>query len=244
MRISRFRVAETLFTGQILELPAATAHYIVNVLRLAPGTTLHIFDGQGYEFEAMLESAGKRQAVVCLGKPVEPAPESPLAVHLALGLTRGERMDYAIQKATELGAASFTPILSERCEVRLKGERIDKRLEHWQQVAVSACEQSGRATVPSIHAPVPLDTFIRTASASLRLILDHRQAQALPATEQPIDAIVLTGPEGGFTECEISAAIDQGYQAVCLGGRVLRAETAPVAALSVLQWVWGDFRKG
>lgn len=244
MRTSRLYLPDASSEGLVLNLPKASAHYLSKVLRLDAGAELQVFDGKGNEFIAVLEEVSKKSVSARLVKSVETAAESPVSIHIGLGLTRGERMDYAIQKATELGANSFTPIFTERCEVKLKGDRLEKRLEHWQQIAISACEQCGRATLPSVNAPVPLIEFLKKAEAPLKLILDHRQTSSLSSSIAPSEVIVLTGPEGGFTEFEIDQASAAGFQTVKLGNRVLRAETAPIAALSVLQWIWGDFQKG
>ena len=166
--------------------------------------------------------------------------ESPLAIHLGQGLSRGERMDWAIQKATELGVTEITPIMSERCEVRLKDERADKRLAHWRQVAISACEQCGRSRVPVIHPPVLLSDWIKTTEADLKLVL-HPVSEPLASHAKPSRLAFLIGPEGGLTDNEIDLAQAAGYQPARLGPRVLRTETAPVVALAVAQQLWGDF---
>ena len=149
-------------------------------------------------------------------------------------------MDWAIQKATELGVNEITPIMSERCEVRLKDERADKRLAHWRQVAISACEQCGRSRVPVIHPPVVLNDWIKTTEADLKLVL-HPVAEPLVSHAKPSRLAFLIGPEGGLTDPEIEQAQAAGYQPARLGPRVLRTETAPVVALAVAQQLWGDF---
>ena len=166
--------------------------------------------------------------------------ESPLAIHLGQGLSRGERMDWAIQKATELGVSEITPIMSERCEVRLKDERAEKRLSHWRQVAISACEQCGRSRVPVIHPPVLLSDWIKTTEADLKLVL-HPVSEPLASHAKPGRLAFLIGPEGGLTDNEIEQAQASGFQPARLGPRVLRTETAPVVALAVAQQLWGDF---
>ncbi|WP_259697149.1 16S rRNA (uracil(1498)-N(3))-methyltransferase, partial [Pseudomonas chlororaphis] len=160
MRLSRFFIDAPLSLGEH-ELPEAQAHYIGRVLRMAEGDALQLFDGSGNEFRGTLLEVGKKRVVVRLDESFAGQVESPLQIHLGQGLSRGERMDWAIQKATELGVNEITPIFSERCEVRLKDERADKRLAHWRQVAVSACEQCGRSRVPVIHPPVLLADWIK-----------------------------------------------------------------------------------
>ncbi len=149
-------------------------------------------------------------------------------------------MDWAIQKATELGVNAITPIVSERCEVRLKDERADKRLAHWRQVAISACEQCGRSSLPTIHAPVTLAEWLKATDADLKLVL-HPVAEPLVSHAKPARLAFLIGPEGGLSELEVEQANAAGFQAARLGPRVLRTETAPVVALSVAQQLWGDF---
>jgi len=166
--------------------------------------------------------------------------ESPLRIHLGQGLSRGERMDWAIQKATELGVSEITPIVSERCEVRLKDERTDKRLAHWRQIAISACEQCGRSTLPVIHPPLLLAEWVKQTAAELKLVL-HPVAEPLTSHPKPGTLAFLIGPEGGLSDNEVAQAAQAGYLPARLGPRVLRTETAPVVALAVAQQLWGDF---
>lgn len=239
MRLSRFFIDAPLSLGR-LELPEAQAHYIGRVLRLAAGDAVQLFDGSGREFVGELVEVGKKSVQVELREQFAGLAESPLRIHLGQGLSRGERMDWAIQKATELGVAHITPIVSERCEVRLKDERADKRLTHWQQIAISACEQCGRSVLPSIHPPMLLGDWLARTEAELKLVL-HPFAEPLTSHARPASLAFLIGPEGGLSEAEVAAAQHAGYQAARLGPRVLRTETAPVAALSVAQQLWGDF---
>jgi 16S rRNA (uracil1498-N3)-methyltransferase len=239
MRLSRFFIDAPLSLGR-LELPEAQAHYIGRVLRLAAGDAVQLFDGSGREFVGELVEVGKKSVQVELREQFAGLAESPLRIHLGQGLSRGERMDWAIQKATELGVAHITPIVSERCEVRLKDERADKRLAHWQQIAISACEQCGRSVLPSIHPPMLLGDWLARTEAELKLVL-HPFAEPLTRHARPVSLAFLIGPEGGLSEAEVAAAQRASYQAARLGPRVLRTETAPVAALSVAQQLWGDF---
>jgi len=239
MRLSRFYIDAPLSLG-CHELPETQAHYIGRVLRLAPGAAVQLFDGSGREFTGELVAVGKKSVQVELREELAGLGESPLRIHLGQGLSRGERMDWAIQKATELGVAEITPILSERCEVRLKDERADKRLAHWRQVAISACEQCGRSVLPRIHPPLELTTWLQQTEAGLKLVL-HPVAEPLASHARPDTLAFLIGPEGGLAEAEVEGALRAGYQAARLGPRVLRTETAPVVALSVAQQLWGDF---
>ena len=201
MRLSRFFIDAPLSLGEH-ELPEAQAHYIGRVLRMAEGAALQVFDGSGTEFRGALVEVGKKRVRVQLNESFAGQEESPLRIHLGQGLSRGERMDWAIQKATELGVSEITPIFSERCEVRLKDERADKRLLHWRQVAISACEQCGRSQVPVIHPPVLLADWIKQARADLKLVL-HPVAQPLESHAKPASLAFLIGPEGGLTDAEV-----------------------------------------
>lgn len=238
MRLSRFFIDSPLSLGTH-SLPEAAAHYIGRVLRLQAGTAVQLFDGSGMEFRGELLDVGKKQVSVELKDEVPGMPESSLRIHLGQGLSRGERMDWAIQKATELGVAEITPIVSERCEVRLKDERADKRLAHWRQIAISACEQCGRSVIPQINPPQPLAEWL-PVEAALKLVL-HPVAEPLTSHQPPATLAFLIGPEGGMSDAEVEQATRAGFLPARLGPRVLRTETAPVVALSVAQQLWGDF---
>ena len=239
MRLSRFFIDAPLSLGQ-RELPEALAHYIGRVLRHTVGDAVQLFDGSGQEFLGELIEVGKKNVRVELREALAGQAESPLHIHLGQGLSRGERMDWAIQKATELGVNEITPIFSDRCEVRLKDERADKRLQHWRQVAISACEQCGRSTVPVIHPPLLLADWIKQTQAELKLVL-HPVAEPMVSHAKPATLAFLIGPEGGLNDNEVEQAQAAGYHAARLGPRVLRTETAPVVALAVAQQLWGDF---
>lgn len=241
MRVPRFFIDAPLALGEH-HLPDAQAHYIGRVLRLGSGAAVQLFDGSGNEFLGSLIEVAKKQVRVHVEHVSPGLAESPLSVHLGQGLSRGERMDWAIQKATELGATDITPIISERCEVRLNDERADKRLAHWRQVAISACEQCGRSVLPRIHSPQALGGWL-AVEADLRLVL-HPQAESLGAHARPRSLAVLIGPEGGLSEEEVDRAVSAGFARARLGPRVLRTETAPVVALSVAQHLWGDLADG
>ena len=239
MRLSRFFIDTPLSLGSHA-LPDAQAHYIGRVLRLSTGDALQLFDGSGMEYLGELIEVGKKQVRVELHEQLAGQPESSLRIHLGQGLSRGERMDWAIQKATELGAAEITPIISQRCEVRLKDERADKRLAHWRQIAISACEQSGRSRLPQIHPPQELGEWLTQVEAELKLVL-HPLASPMTSHAQPHSLAILIGPEGGLHETEVDQAKQHGFHSARLGPRVLRTETAPVVALAVAQQLWGDF---
>ena len=240
MRLSRFFIDAPLSLGQH-DLPEAQAHYIGRVLRHAVGDAVQLFDGSGHEYLGELIEVGKKSVRVELRESIAGLSESPLRIHLGQGLSRGERMDWAIQKATELGASEITPIVSARCEVRLKDERADKRMAHWRQVAISACEQCGRSVLPLIHAPLELDAWLQQTEAELKLVL-HPVAEPWVGHAPPRALAFLIGPEGGLSDAEVDQAKGAGFHPARLGPRVLRTETAPVVALSVAQQLWGDLQ--
>ena len=240
MRVSRFYLDAPLSQGEQL-LESDLAHYIGRVLRLAPGAAVQIFNGSGKEWPGEIVEVSKRAIRLTLAAPIDGMPESPLPIHLGQAMSRGERMDWAIQKAVELGVSQITPLSTERCEVRLQGERADKRQQHWQQIAISACEQCGRSTVPQVHPPMALADWLSRLEAELKLVLHHRTDQDLRSLPTPASLGLLIGPEGGLSSHEIGQAEAAGFHAARFGPRVLRTETAPVVALSIAQQLWGDF---
>ncbi|SDT15829.1 16S rRNA m(3)U-1498 methyltransferase [Halopseudomonas litoralis] len=240
MRVSRFYLDAPLSQGEQL-LDGDLAHYISRVLRLSAGAAVQIFNGSGQEWPGEVLEAGKREVRIELGAPMAGLTESPLRVHLGQAMSRGERMDWAIQKAVELGVAQITPLMTERCEVRLQGERAEKRLNHWQQIAISACEQCGRSVVPIINPPIALADWLSSLKVDLKLVLHHRTTQRLSSMTPPQTLGLLIGPEGGLSAAEIEQTEGAGFQAARFGPRVLRTETAPVVALSIAQQLWGDF---
>lgn len=240
MRISRLFTPLPLSPDHALELTEAAAHYLGKVLRVEPGDALVLFNGDGLEYPAIVEAVDKQRVHVRLGTGRARPTESGLHTVLALGISRGERMDYAIQKSSELGVSVIVPLFTEHCEVKLAGERIDKRQSHWQQIAISASEQSGRVTVPLIHVPQTLDTWLGSGPAGLLLVLDHEESGKLSGPKPEDGVSLLIGPEGGLSPAEIALAKSRGFTGIRLGNRVLRTETAPVAALSILQYLWGQ----
>lgn len=237
----RFYLPVPLAAGSEVALSDDVTHHLVRVLRSEVGTRFVLFNGGGGAFDAELVAAGKKNAVARLLAFRPDNHESPLVTHLGQVMSKGDRMDYAIQKATELGVSALTPLTSERCELRLRGEeRADKKLEHWRRVAISACEQCGRNVVPVIHEPQALTDWAQRVQADLKLVLAPAVQGALPR-EKVASAALLVGPEGGLSDTEIAAVQAQGFAPWQLGPRVLRTETAPVAALAVLQALLGDF---
>ncbi|SIN74017.1 16S rRNA m(3)U-1498 methyltransferase [Sulfurivirga caldicuralii] len=224
-----------------LPLPPEAAHYLTRVLRLKRDDTLEVFDGQGGVAHAKLIDTGKRSATVrIIALPEAPQTESPLTTCLAQGISRGERMDWTLQKASELGVSTIQPLFTERVEVKLKGDKLGKKLQHWQQVVISACEQSGRNLVPQVLPPLTLGEWLRQFRPGL--VLDPYAEQPFSAIRQPPEPLnILVGPEGGLTPEEVIQARDAGLTAVRLGPRILRTETAGCALLAAAQSRWGDF---
>ena len=227
-----------------VRLAPAAARHVARVLRLRSGAPVLLFDGRGGEYAARIAGVQGPEVRVRIESHAETERESPLRIVLGQALARGERMDFAIQKAVELGAAAIQPLATARCVVRLKGERETRRREHWQAVAAGACEQCGRNTVPAVHAPIELGEWLARGQGQAGLVLDPLGGEALTALPPPAGELrLLIGPEGGLTEDELAAARKAGFRAVRLGPRVLRAETAPVAAIAALQVLWGDLNR-
>lgn len=232
-----------MINGADIELEGDRARYLGRVLRLRTGDTISVFNGEGPEWSASIQAMSKTTVTLRVGEAFEAATESPLKVHLVQGVSRGERMDYVVQKATELGVKRITPVLTEYGMVKLDAARAARRREHWEHVAVSACEQSGRTRVPLIDAPLPLRNWFgsKPAEVDAELILTPGAPTSLANIASPTTKVcLLIGPEGGFSDTEYEDAAVAGFQAVSLGPRVLRTETAAAAALSVLQSRWGD----
>ena len=239
----RFHCPVKLTAGAEIELPAGAARH-VQVLRLQPGDGITLFgDGAGGEWSATVTHMGRSNVRVQATTHHAIEREAPRAIHLLAGITANERMDWLVEKATELGAASITPLLAERSVLKLKGERADKKIAHWQAVAVAACEQCGRNRVPLIHPASNLADWLATQPAyagshpdATRLLLSLRPGtQPLHAAAPDTGAVLfLSGPEGGLSSLEEDLALQHGFAPVTLGSRVLRAETAPLAALAAL----------
>jgi len=219
------------------------AHHMAHVLRLAPGDAVVVFDGRGREYRATIERIGKSGVSIRVGEAMLVDRESPLPVTLAQGISSGDRMDYTIQKAVELGVHTIQPLAMQRSVVRLSNERAAKRLAHWQAIAVAACEQCGRNRVPEVLPVAALTSWLASIAADCRrLTLAPDAPRALREVERPSGSIVLlVGPEGGLAPREADDARAAGFEPVRLGPRVLRTETAALAALAAMQTLWGDF---
>ena len=241
MRIPRLYILQPLPLEQTIALEAAASHYVGKVLRMQEKQEVILFNDLGEQVSAHITSVSKKVVSVFLSAPLAGPPTSPLHTHLGQVMSRGERMDYAIQKATELGVNEITPLFSSRCEVKLDHQRQAKRVAHWQQIAISACEQSGRIDVPRIHNPQTLDYWFDNTQAEAKLVLHPHQTKPLASQTTPSSCALLIGPEGGLTDQEVEQAQTHGYTGLSLGPRILRTETAPLAALTLLQYIWGDF---
>ena len=234
----------TLFIGTEIQLDLWGVQH-VKALRLRKNESLVLFNGDNTEYLAEIIHINPKEIRVKLISQQLSSKESCLTIHLLQAISRGERMDYTIQKSTELGVHTITPIISERCEIKLAEERLQKRQQHWQQIAISACEQTGRTHVPVIHFPKSLSDALKSRQG-LTIVLDPDEKQTLetlsPYFEETPPAIsILIGPEGGLTTTEIQYAKKQGFQGIRLGPRILRTETAAPAFLAALQARWGDF---
>ncbi len=241
MRISRIYVEFPLVAEREYPLPAETIHYLTRVLRLKSGAKLILFDGQGDEYPATLHINGKHDVQVCTAAAQRVRRESPLKLSLVLAVSRGERMDFSVQKAVELGARRIVPLLSEFGVVRLSGERARRRLSHWQKIAVHASEQCGRTRVVKILPLISLSEYIQTpADGYQRLVLDPSGKKLSAFQSAPVAAELLIGPEGGLSQRESDDLQAGGWTSVSLGPRILRAETAVVAGLTAMQLLYGD----
>jgi len=241
MRCSRLYTPQVLLSADMIELSGPACHYLARVLRLKEGDSVTLFNGDGRDYSGQICAIQRQQALIRLVGSRVPGNESRLKITLVQAISRGDRMDYAVQKATELGVFCVQPVISHRVEVRLDKKRLAKRLAHWQGVVISACEQSGRAVVPKVKEPLGLDEWVAGTEVSQRLVLDPAAAlkiSSLPTAGNTVS--ILVGPEGGFTDRELEDVQAAGMTAVSLGTRVLRTETAGPAAIAVMQAAAGD----
>lgn len=244
MRMSRLYLPMPLAAGQTLVLDEERAHYLRTVLRLKAGDALQLFDGRGGEYTAWLSVVSKKTVSVEIGAFDPRETESPLRIELGLGISRGERMDLAVQKAVELGVSAIHPLLTERVIARLNDHGWSQRQSHWQRIVWNACEQCGRNRVPEVTTPQPFGRWLERLPEGLRLILDPREATSLAAIQPRPGAVCLvSGPEGGFADAERELARGCGFVGIRLGPRILRTETAVFAALAAVQTLWGDFAR-
>lgn len=244
MRVTRVHADIALEPGSDCILPAATTRHVARVLRMRAGADLIVFNGSGYDYRCKLTSVEGREARVRVLERLTGLGESPLELKLVQAVSRGERMDWTLQKAVELGVREIAPVLSSRCVVRLDDRQVTNRMRHWEGVVASACEQSGRSMLPILRPPTELKAYLaQAASAGTRLVLSPGGPASLAGLSTIGKRVeLLVGPEGGLDEHEIAAAADTGFKTVRLGPRILRTETAGIAALAVIQALWGDLQ--
>lgn len=241
MRIPRIFSRQVISSNSTLSLAEPQSHYVSKVLRMQVGRELILFNGEGGEYTAEISAVSKKHVEVLVKDFFPENRESPLHLELAIGVSRGERMDWVLQKATELGVTKIIPLVTERTEVKLGAERGDKKMDHWQQIIISACEQCQRNLLPELTEPTKFSEWIARCESELKFVLHHRDSQKLPHDQKPKSVALLIGPEGGLDDDEIAQAISHKFSPLTLGPRVLRTETAPLAAISLAQHLWGDF---
>jgi len=242
MRLTRVYVDAPLNEGTRIRLEGSAASHITRVLRLRVGEALTLFNGLGGEYAGMIDKAHGGEVTVAIGGRAEIERESPLSLTLAQGVSRGERMDLVVQKATELGVRSLVPLLTERSVVRLTAQQADRKVNHWRAITIAACEQCGRNHLPALARPKSFGEFLHALKdGGARLLLSPTAALKVEDVPRPVGAAtVLIGPEGGLADSEVDAAVRAGFTAVRMGPRVLRTETAAIAALTLLQSEFGD----
>jgi len=240
MRIPRIYSHQSLSGQSTVDLDENASRHLGKVLRMQIGRELILFDGNGGEYSAAITAVGKKVVSVELGEFSPIDRQSPLSIHLGIGISRGERFDHVLQKATELGVTQITPLFTERTEVKLTGPRLEKKQLHWQQILISSCEQCQRNRLPQLSAPVSIDQWLPTVTEEQRFVLHHRSEVSLSHTSAPNTVALAIGPEGGLSELEIEASARYDFQSLTLGPRVFRTETAPLTAISLMQYLWGD----
>lgn len=244
MSNTRFYSAEKLRIGELIPLSTSAATHATRALRLNIGDNIKLFNGDGFDYSCELISIKKTEAIAKVLASLAIKNESPLNITLLQGISSGDRMDYTIQKAVELGVHAIQPISTERSVVKLNQERAQKRIEHWQNIVTSSCEQSGRAFVPQVFSPLTLSNWLAENSQenATRILLNPVGALKIATLTKPISQIqLLIGAEGGLSQIEVNAAISQGFQSIILGSRILRTETAALAAIASMQTLWGDY---
>ncbi|OKY26335.1 16S rRNA (uracil(1498)-N(3))-methyltransferase [Thalassotalea sp. PP2-459] len=248
MRNPRIFENQPFSTGDTVTLSDDAFGHAIRVLRLKSGDTITLFNGQlinnSYgEFQAVLTDVGKKSANAIIGEFTEVDNESPLNIHLGQGISRGERMDFTLQKSVELGVNTITPLFTDRCGVKLKGERLQKKCDQWQKIVISACEQSGRCTIPMVKPAISLEEWLMQSTSALKLNLHPKAEQSIMALPLSHNRIrLLIGPEGGLSDEEIAQSKKHEFNDVLLGPRVLRTETAALTAITALQCRLGDIK--
>ncbi|NKB36397.1 MAG: 16S rRNA (uracil(1498)-N(3))-methyltransferase [Gammaproteobacteria bacterium] len=241
MREPRIFVDCDLQEDSELKLVADTAHYVATVLRRKVGQKISLFNGRGSDYPASIESVSKKEVLVQIASSKQVETESNLRITLLQGISRAQHMDYTLQKVVELGVHRIVPVFTEFGNLRIDDERAQKKWQHWRKILISACEQSGRAYIPELAKAQSLTTALAAQTNSSRMILHPAAGLSLGSMTAPANSMsILAGPEGGFSENELEQASAQKFQSIVLGPRVLRTETAAVAAISICQSLWGD----
>jgi len=241
MRVSRIYVSASLKEAQELDLPDKTSHYLLKVLRLKTAAPLILFNGNGCNYQAEIVSTSKKTARVKILRRSEQEAHPRLRIHLGIGLSKGDRIDTVLQKATELGVSEVTLLITQFTAFKLKPEQLNKKIQHWQSVTQSACEQSGRCYLPVLHEPAELKNWISSQHQTLKLLLSPTATSPMTEFTAKDEISMLIGPEGGLSDEEIQLACEHGFQTASLGRHVLRTETAPLAAITAAQILWGEF---
>lgn len=243
MRIPRIfhSTSEQLTTGTTIALSEDGANHVGRVLRMSQGDKIELFDGQGQQYSATIAAANKKNVSVSIESCEQVNRESPLKIHLGQGISRGDKMEYTIQKAVELGINEITPLFTERCGVKLQGERLSKKWQQWQKIVISACEQCGRNVVPQVNQPITLQQWLQQSTNELKLNLHPRASDTIKSLSPPQNGVrLIIGPEGGLSDDEINQTVTQGFSEISLGPRILRTETAGLTVISALQLQFGD----
>nr|WP_238787368.1 16S rRNA (uracil(1498)-N(3))-methyltransferase [Thiospirillum jenense] len=245
LSVTRIYTPQPLSITAPVVLDGNAARHLIQVLRLTTDDAVVLFNGDGYEYSGHIVTAARHAVTITLIHRSELEPPSPLNIALGLGITKSERMDYSLQKSVELGASAFVPLFTARSVIKLDAQRLKKRQQHWWGIIIAACEQSGRRRIPTLATAVPLATWL-TEQYEMSLLLDPRTTLGCDALTPPPSGCIriLIGPEGGLTPAERMSAHEAGFQSIRLGPRILRTETAPLAALAALQILWGDLRNG
>ena len=243
MHIPRLYTPQMITQGAELAISGQTAHHVTHVLRIHSGAAVQVFDGEGSEYHAIVKTIKRSEIILEIAEAIAVQPESSLDITLLQGITRNDRMDLILQKAVELGVNTIQPLWTQRSQTHLKGNRLEKRFNHWQGIVVSACEQCGRATIPQLATAINYSAWMNKQKTSgLRLLLQPNSKTGLGTLKKPDEEIqVLIGPEGGLNPDEEVLAIAAGFTGVNLGQRILRTETATLATLAGIQTLWGDF---
>jgi len=240
MRIPRIYCPDILLNHPLLELGAIASSHVCKVLRLKSGDSLRVFDGKGNSFLAIIETASHKKAIVQITEPITENAESSLILHLGLGMSKGDHMDYAIQKAVEVGVNHITPLITKFSVIKLDEKRQQKKLQHWLGIIIHACEQSGRTRLPELNPITPLAGWL-DHDAEHKIVFTPEATTSLAQLERANSVSVLIGPEGGLCSSEVKLATNHEFKQVKLGPRILRTETAAAVACGAIQTIWGDY---